>query len=189
MNESDPFSTTTRPYQALLQRLVEETGSLPTQKFYSAFTALFVIELSQVFFGPILTSLMKILQKTLLIPFSSYVSRYIPKWNVSFHGKGSRRKTTTLSVEDEEPIIPVVKTEQEDRKSKRGDKRDVEKVQKFGYSKYRFVSKEFLQRNHLLKEEEATNIKLQEQDEEKDQRSLSNIKDNLNKKKGSKKVN
>ncbi len=52
------------------------------------------------------------------------------------------------------------KTFQEDLKSLKGSKTDIEKLKSYGYNRYRFVSKHFLKRNHLLAEdveERATN--------------------------------
>jgi hypothetical protein len=45
--------------------------------------------------------------------------------------------------------VPTFQSAQEDKKAIKGDKSDIERLNIFGYNKYRFVSKTFIRRNKL----------------------------------------
>lgn len=69
-------------------------------------------------------------------------------------------KPPTINIDEEHappqppPQPASFKTFKEDLKSLKGSKSDIEKLKSYGYNRYRFVSKHFLKRNHLLAENE-----------------------------------
>ena len=68
--------------------------------------------------------------------------------------------TTTMDEETKgQPLAPTVLSTysrfMDDKRPTIGTKSDLDKLKAFGYDKYRYLSKSFLKRNHLLSKKEA----------------------------------
>lgn len=132
--------------------------SEPSFSFYTAALFLHLIYFSKELFGPVLSSIVRLLFRILVRPLISFLQRFVaqilPSEELFAKQRAARNNLEHLNNDLDSFAASegkgLVKSVKEDKKSLKGDRRDIDRLMNHGYQKHRFVSKEFLQRNNLV---------------------------------------
>lgn len=169
------------PYPRFLLTQLHSTNS-PLQYSMLCFV-LYMIEFSRIALGPILFKVVAILFKLLLSPLENAWNS-LPSIDVGDkkpeEGRGreglkfsaTSEMSATLIEDDSNAAVDLnavnYKAAKEDRRSAKGDKRDIERLRKMGYNKYRFVSQGFIRRNKLTNtiSSERSEFKIEDESED-----------------------
>lgn len=122
----------------------------PNVQFYALFLVAYLGEVAQVSLGPILSSFLRVLYRLSIKPLINFVSSALPA-EVD-RPKSIWKEEAKVESFVESEASNIVKTAKEDMKSLKGNKRDIDYLKAFGYSKHRYVSQSFIRRNHLTAE-------------------------------------
>lgn len=137
---------------SLIRQLIDVQ---PNVQFYALFLVAYLGEVAQVSLGPILSSFLRVLYRLSIKPLINFVSSALPAEvdrPKSIWKEGAAVPKVESFVESD--ASNIVKTAKEDMKSLKGNKRDIDYLKAFGYSKHRYVSQSFIRRNHLTVETE-----------------------------------
>lgn len=125
----------------------------PSFTFYVSAILLHTAYFLQAMFGPILSLVLRVLYRLSIQPLATYVynsvAHILPSDNSSSRSaRGDQRPPADDSYIGRQSQS-TVKTAKEDQRALKGDRRDIERLRRYGYQKYRYLSPGFLQRNGL----------------------------------------
>jgi predicted phage tail protein len=144
-------------------------GTDPSFTFYVSAILLHTAYFMQAMLGPILSLVLRVLYRLVVQPVASNVynsvARILPSDTASSR---SPRADQRSSVEDSytgRQAQSTVKTAKEDQRALKGDRRDIERLRRYGYQKYRYLSPGFLQRNGLSMPVDGEDLLAEEEEE------------------------
>lgn len=121
--------------------------------FYASAILLHTAYFVQAMLGPILSLVLRVLYRLTVQPLATYVynnaARILPSDTASSRSSRGVVRATADDSYTGRQAQSTVKTAKEDQRALKGDRRDIERLRRYGYQKYRYLSPGFLQRNGL----------------------------------------